>query len=74
MLPCTYVGSYSGEKGHQFLQKLCIIALAKSGETFFMISISDVPSMKYWKFLGSMMDKAKEKFPKQCRIGDKCFT
>ena len=29
MLPRPYVGSYSGEKCHQFLQKPWIIALAK---------------------------------------------
>ena len=35
MLPRPYVGSYSGEKGHQFLNKLWILALAKSVERFF---------------------------------------
>ena len=29
MLPRTYVGSYSGEKGHQILQQKWIISLAK---------------------------------------------
>ena len=39
-----------------------------------MVSISDMTTSKYWKILGSMMDKAKENIPKQCRIGDTCFT
>ena len=34
MLPHPYVGSYSGEKSHQFLQEPWIIALTKSVETF----------------------------------------
>ena len=34
MLPRPYVGSYSGEKGHQILQQPWIIVLAKSSETF----------------------------------------
>ena len=64
MLPRPYVGSYSGEKGHQFLYKPCILALAKSVETFIMISISDMPTIKYWQNIGSIMDKAKKKIPK----------
>ena len=74
MLPRPYVGSYLGEKGHHFLQEPWILALAKSVETFFMVSINDMPTIKYWKNLGSMMDKAKENIPKQCRIGDTPFT
>ena len=74
MLPHPYVGSYSGEKGHQFLQEPWINALSKSFETFFMVSISDMPTSQYWKFLGSFMDKSKENITKQCIIGDTCFT
>ena len=37
MLPRPYVGSYSGEKGHQFLHKPWILALDKSVETFIMV-------------------------------------
>ena len=33
MLPLPDVGSYSGEKGHQFLHEPWILALAKSVET-----------------------------------------
>ena len=73
MLPRPYVGSYSGEKGHQFLQKPWILESRKSFEMF-LVSISDMPTIKYWKILGSIMDKAKENIPKQCRIGDTCFT
>ena len=42
MLPRPYVGSYSGEKGHHFLHKPWILALAKSVETFIMVSIRDI--------------------------------
>ena len=35
-----------------------------------MVSISDMKKSQYWKFWGSMMDKAKEKIPKQHIIGD----
>ena len=31
-------------------------------------------TIKYWQNLGSNMDKAKEMIPKECRIGDTCFT
>ena len=58
------MGSYSGEKGHQFLHKPWMLALAKSVETFIMVSISDMPTIKYCQNLGSIMDKAKEKIPK----------
>ena len=74
MLPRPYVEIYSGEKGHPFLYELRILALSKSAETFFMVSINDMPTKKYWKNLESMMDKSKEKIPKKCRIGDTCFT
>ena len=33
-----------------------------------------MPTIKYWKNLGSMLDKAKEKILKQRRIGDTCCT
>ena len=66
MLPHPCVGSYSGEKGHQFWHQPWILALEKSVETFFMVSISDMTAIKYWKILGSIMDKAKEKTPKTC--------
>ena len=56
MLPRPYGGSYSGEKGHQMCQKPWPIALTKSVETFIMVSISDMPNIKYWINLGSIMD------------------
>ena len=74
MLPRPYVGSYIIEKGRQFLEEPWIISLAKSFETFLMVSISDMPTIKHWKNLGIFMDKSKEKILKQCRIGDTCFT
>ena len=74
MLPHPYVGGYSGEKGHQILQQPWIIALSKSIETFLIVSIYDMPTVKYWKNLGSTMEIAKAMIPKECRIGDTCFT
>ena len=47
ILPHPHMGSYSGEKGHQFWHKPWILVLAKSVETFFMVSISDMPTIKY---------------------------
>ena len=32
-----------------------------------------MPTIHYWKKLGSTMDKAKEMIPKECRIGETCF-
>ena len=39
-----------------------------------MVSKIDMPTVKYWQNLGKSMDTAKEKIPKQCIIGDICFT
>ena len=33
-----------------------------------------MPSIKYWQNLEKVLDTAKEKIPKQCSIGDTCFT
>ena len=68
------MGSHFSEKGHKFFHKPWILALAKSVETFIMVSISDMPTIKYWQNLESIMDKSKEMIPKECRIGDTCFT
>ena len=54
MLPSLYVGSYSGEKGYEFLQENWIFALEMSVETFIMVSISDISSIKYWQNLGKL--------------------
>ena len=62
MSPRPYVGSYSGEKGHQFLQEACIIASAKSFETFIMVSISDIPTIKYLKSWEVLWIKQKRRF------------
>ena len=32
-----------------------------------------MPTIKYWKILGSTMEKSKEMIPKYCRINDTCF-
>ena len=74
MLPRPYLGSYSGEKGHEIMQQPWIIALAKSVETFIEVSINEMPTIKYWQNLGITMDKAKQMIPNKCRIGDTCFT
>ena len=73
MLPHPYVGSYSGENVHQFLQEKWVLTLAKSVVTFVMVSIIDMPIIKYWHNLEHFIDTAKEKIPKQCRIGDTIF-
>ena len=52
MLPRPYLGSYSGENGHKFLQQSWIIALAKSVETFILVSICEMQTIKYWQMLG----------------------
>ena len=64
MLPRPYVGSYSGEKGHQILQQPWIIALAKSIETFIIVSIYEMPTIKHWQNLGRIMEEAKVMIPK----------
>ena len=38
-----------------------------------MVSISDIPTIKYWQNLGSTMDKAKWIITKEYRIGDTCL-
>ena len=43
-------------------------------ETFIIVSISDMPTVKYWQNLGRIMEKAKVMISKECRIGDTCFT
>ena len=62
MLPRPYLGSYSGEKGQEIMQQSWIIALAKSVETFIIVSINETPTIKYWQNLGSTMDKQKRWF------------
>ena len=74
MLPRPYVGIYFSEKGHQFLHKPWILELSKSVETFIMVSIYYMPTIKYWKILEGLMEKAKEKISKECIICDTCFT
>ena len=47
MLPRPYVESYEGEKGNLFLREKWILELAKLVELFVMMSISDMPTIKY---------------------------
>ena len=56
-----------------FCNKNAFLHLTKSVETFFMVSINDRPTIKYWQNLGKIMDTAKYNIPKQCRIGDICL-
>ena len=56
------------------MQKPWILALEKSFETFITVSISDMPTIKYWQNLGTFMDTAKEKVLNQRIISDTCFT
>ena len=56
------------------MQEPCTITLTQWVETFIMVSISDIPTIKYWQTLGSMMDKSKENIFKQYRISDTWFT
>ena len=49
MLPRPYVGSYSGEKGHQILHQLGVIVLAQSIKTFIIVSVYKMPTVNYWK-------------------------
>ena len=47
MLPRPYVGSYSGQKGHEIFQQSWNLALAKSVETFIIVCMSEMPTIKY---------------------------
>ena len=38
-----------------------------------MVSIREIPSVKYWQNLRKVLDTTKEKIPKKYRIGDTCF-
>ena len=33
-----------------------------------------IPTIKYWKILGLILNEAKMIIPEECRIGDTCFT
>ena len=68
MLSRPYVRSYSGEKGRQFLQDPWIITLEKYVLTFFMVSISATPSVKYWQNFAKVLDTAKEKIHKNAGL------
>ena len=60
-IECYHVhkwGAIQGKKGHQIFHKTWILALAKSVETFIMVSISDMPAIKYWQNLGGTIDEA----------------
>ena len=54
------MGSYEGEKGDLFLKETWIVDLAKSLYIFLMVSISDLPTIKYWYTLEKFMVGANE--------------
>ena len=56
------------------MHKPWILALAKSFETFIMVSISDLPTIKHWQKLASIMDKSRDNITKEYIIGDTSFT
>ena len=70
------IGSFdkSLHEGHQILQQPWIIALSKSNETFIIVSIFEMPTLKYWQNFRRIMEEAKLMIPKEYRIGDTCFT
>ena len=66
-LPHPYVRNYLGEKRHKYLQETWIPESAKSVETFVMVSINDMRTIKYWQNLKKIMDTERDKITKQCR-------
>ena len=54
LLPRPWIGNYSGEKGHKFLQKKWILALAKLVDKFVTVWISDMITIKYLHNLGKL--------------------
>ena len=57
ILPGQYVESYEGEKGETYFGKM-IVDLTKS-VTFFMVTISGMPTMKYWQTLKIILVRKK---------------
>ena len=47
LFPHPYMGNYKVEQGHNCFQENWIIALAKPVETFVIVSINDVQTVKY---------------------------
>ena len=62
------MGIYFSEKGHGFFHKPWILALAKSVETFILVSIYEMPTIKYWNFFERTTKKAKENIPKNTEL------
>ena len=74
ILPHPQLVIYEGDKGNQFLEEKWIVESEKPVELFVRVSISDTPTIKYWHTLERIMVNAKDNIPKECRIGDICFT
>ena len=64
MLPHLYVGSYKGVNGNLFLKGKWVVDLAKSVELFVMVSISDMPTIKYGNHLKNDTGCTKDDIPK----------
>ena len=56
-------GKLFRRKGSPIFQESWIVELAKSVETFVMVSIIDMTTVQDWKVLGSLLDKSKEDSP-----------
>ena len=54
------MGSYEGKKGNLFLKGKWIVDLEKLVELFVMVSISYIPTIKYWYTLEKVMVHEKE--------------
>ena len=68
------MGSYEGEKGDLFLRETWIVDLAKPLYIFLMVSISNLPTIKYWYTLEKIMVGANEDILKELIIGDTHVT
>ena len=58
----------------KILQQNWIIELSQSFETFFIVSIRDMPTIKYCQNSEELLKFSKERIPKKYKIGDTCFT
>ena len=55
ILPRPYVGSYEGENIGKILKEKWIVELEKYFETFVIVSISDMQTVKYWHNLETVL-------------------
>ena len=74
LLPGPYARSYLGEKGHKYLQETWVLELAKPADFFVLVSISDMPNIKYWKNLGKIWILQKRIFLNNAELVIHVFT